>query len=106
MDCNGENRKLQAFASVVNIPYGILKYYLCTEKSKRCVVGISVGRPLLLKKYQLSLLADVLERKDRVNEGASSSEAIEYICELNPGLSFIQEKVTSTGRSFQAILIS
>ena len=34
----------------------------------------------------------MLAQNDRVNEGASPSEAIEYIRELNPDLSFIQAK--------------
>ena len=93
LDCIREKRKLQSFANVVSIPYSTLKYYLCTDKIKRRVVGISVGRAPLLKKYQLSFLADVLARKDRVNEGASPSEAIEYIRKLNTDLSFIQEKL-------------
>ena len=40
LDCNGEKRKIRAFMNVVNIPYGTLKYYLCTDKSKRRVIGI------------------------------------------------------------------
>ena len=44
-----------------------------------------------MRKDQQSFLAYALARKDRVNEGASPSEAIEYIRELNPYLSFIQE---------------
>ena len=46
----------------------------------------------MLRKDQKSFLADVLARKDRFNEGASPSEAIEYIHELNPDLSFIHKK--------------
>ena len=39
LDCNREKRKLRAFANVVNILYGTIKYYLCTDKSKRRFFG-------------------------------------------------------------------
>ena len=90
LDNNGEKRSLQVFCNVVEIPYNTFKQYVCSNKDKRRVVGDSVGRQPLLRKDQQDFVADVLARRDRGNDGAAPSEAIELVIELMPELTVAQ----------------
>ena len=91
LDKNGEKRSLQVFCNVVEIPYNTFKHYVSSEKDKPRVVGDSVGRQPLLRKDQQDFVADVLARRDRGNDGAAPSEAIELVIELVPELTVAQE---------------
>jgi hypothetical protein len=90
LDSNGEERSLRVFAAVVSIPYDTLKMYVSSDAEKRRVIGNCVGCAPLLRKGNQTFIADVLARKDRVNEGASPAEAIDLVQELNPTLSRTQ----------------
>jgi hypothetical protein len=87
LDSNGEEHTLRVFSGVVGIPYDTLKKYVRSDAEKRRVIGNSGGRAPLLKKENQTFVADVLARKDRVNEGATPAEAIDLVQELNPTLS-------------------
>ena len=54
------------------------------------MVGDSVGRQPLLRKYQQDFVADVLARRDQGNYGAVPREAIELVIELVPELTVAQ----------------
>jgi hypothetical protein len=62
------------------------------DSSKRRVCGESVGRAPLVGKEDQLFLADVMARKDRANDGANPSEAINLLQELAPSLSREQSR--------------
>ena len=64
-------------AAMVKIPYTTLAKYLCSDKSKRKVVGCGVGPASLLDGGARQFVADVVRRKDRGNDGMSRRDCID-----------------------------
>jgi hypothetical protein len=89
LDSNGESLKLvQEYSNVVGIPYNALKKYVSADVSKRRVIGRKgVGRQPIVPKKDQHFVADVLAQKDRGNDGATPSEALDMINDLHPELS-------------------
>jgi hypothetical protein len=74
------------------MPYETFKKYVAKDSSKRRVCGESVGRAPLVGKEDQRFLADAMARKDRANDGANPSEAIDLLQELTPSLSREQSR--------------
>eukprot|EP00966_Prymnesium_polylepis_P152788 3529223-Prymnesium_polylepis.1 len=75
------------FCQIVDIPYPTLAPYVCKDKSKRKVLGCSVGRKALVPPDTEQFAVDVLRRKDRANDGMSRREGIDMLQDLQPVLS-------------------
>jgi hypothetical protein len=88
-DRSGGPLTLREFSTLCNIPYDTFKKYVANS-NKRRVSGRSVGRAPLVGKQDQRFLADVMARKDRANDGANPSEAIDLVQEL--ALSLLQEQ--------------
>jgi hypothetical protein len=92
-DGNGEPLQLKAYSNVVGIPYYTFKKYAAKDSGKRRSLGRSIGRPPLIAEEEQQFLADVFARKDRGNDGATPTEAIDYVIELSPELTRIQARL-------------
>ena len=84
VDSNGDSINIKDFCSTVGVPYNTFRHYVCKDVTKRRKLGSQVGKPPLLDKNEQQFIAQVLARKDRANDGASATEAIDLVQELNP----------------------
>ena len=75
-----------SFAKCVGIPNSVLHKYMHADLTKRTTLGSHAGRPSLLKPLVQSFVVDVLQRRDRGNEGLTNQDAASMIVDLEPAL--------------------
>ena len=81
-----DDMTLTRFCHVIGIPYHTFAQYVCKDKSKRKVLGCSVGPKSTLTHSTEQFVVDVMRRKDRGNDGLGRREGIDMVQDLQPGL--------------------
>ena len=67
-----------------NIPYTTLQTHITSNDAKRIKLGSSVGRKSIIGCASAEIIADVLIRKDRVNQGVGVRGAVDILQEMHP----------------------
>ena len=74
------------FAEVNGIPYTTFQTHITSVEGKRIKLGSSVGKKPLLDSHSKDIIADVLVRKDRVNQGVGVTGALDILEQMHPNL--------------------
>ena len=79
-----ERISLHFFAEQRNIPYTTLQMHITSNDAKRIKLGSSVGRKPIIGGASAEIIADVLIRKDRANQGVGVRGAIDILEQMHP----------------------
>ena len=86
VDSNGDPFPIKDFCTTVGVTYNTFRKYVCQDLTKRRKVGSQVGQKPLLDADDQQFVAQCLARRDRANDGATASEAIDLVQEINPDI--------------------
>ena len=67
-----------------NIPYTTLQTHITSNDAKRIKLGSSVARKSIIGRASAEIIADVLIRRDRVDQGVGVRGAVDILQEMHP----------------------
>ena len=80
----GERKSMKTFAKVWETLFFTLQTHITSVHSKRIKIGSGVGRAPIIGKAEGRIIADVLIRKDRANQGVGVSGAVDILEQMMP----------------------
>ena len=79
-----ERTSFRFFAEQHNISYSTLQTHITSNDAKRIKLGSNAGRKFIIGCASAEIIADVLIRKDRVNQGVGVRGAVDILQEMHP----------------------